>query len=220
MRLHGSEKSINAYEPHIKQLAAGAPSLSTLPAQFPMFFGRFEALYDIVRRARNDAMHIGAYARHATAVAVELCIGLEEAVMTRPTQLSKVSDLMVKTPVSVELWQPVAYARQLMLTHSFSFLPVFRDKWKLVSELAMVRFLRSVQERRTALTLSIEEAESQDLHLIPATTLKPSDDVSKVLSKKPTQRTPTLWLVVERNKQLVGVLSVRTHVGHARDHVS
>jgi CBS domain-containing protein len=79
-------------------------------------------------------MHTGVYARHATNAAIELCIGLEEALMVEqqiPREV--VADFMVKAPVIVEPWQPVAHARQLMLMHSFSFLPVFLGAWKLVS---------------------------------------------------------------------------------------
>ena len=173
-----------------------------------MFFTRFDALYSTVRRARNDAMHSGAYARHATSAAIELCIGLEEAVMSANVPLTKVSDFMVKTPISVELWQPVAQARQLMLAHSFSFLPVFfLGKWRLVSEIAMAQFLRSSQSRSKALALSIQDATSRGLLLLPAKTLKAHDEISKVLGQKPTSRSPTLWLVVERNSRLAGVLS-------------
>ena len=135
MRLLEQESTLHNYQPRVKEIALASPSLSALPEIFPMFFTRFDSLYDIVRRARNDAMHIGSYARHATSAAVELCIGLEEAVMIGPEKLNRVSDFMVKTPVTIELWQPVAHARQLMLMHSFSFVPVFHDnKWKLLSE--------------------------------------------------------------------------------------
>ena len=108
------------------------------------YFSSFDSLFDLVKTARNDAMHTGVYARHATAAAIELCIGLETALMNVANMpRTIVKDFMVKSPIIVESWQPVAFARQLMLTHSFSFLPVQRDgKWMLISEGAIAKYLR------------------------------------------------------------------------------
>ena len=114
MRLLGRESTLNNYQPRVKEIALAAPSLSALPEKLPMFFTRFDSLYDIVRRARNDAMHIGSYARHATSAAVELCIGLEEAVMIGPEKLNPTQKLRVAPPVfliftvtvcSLPIWQ-------------------------------------------------------------------------------------------------------------------
>jgi predicted transcriptional regulator len=71
-------------------------------------------------------MHSGVYARHATESGIALCIGLEEALMVEQQIVrTRVDDFMVRSAVVVHPWQPVAYARQLMLMHSFSFLPVY-----------------------------------------------------------------------------------------------
>ena len=43
-------------------------------------------------------MHIGAYARHATEAAIELSIGLEEALMANFER--KVKDVMVNAPIA------------------------------------------------------------------------------------------------------------------------
>ena len=59
MRLHGAESTIYGYWPSIRELAAHSPLFGSLPAQFPAFFTRFDALYETLRRARNDAMHSG-----------------------------------------------------------------------------------------------------------------------------------------------------------------
>lgn len=209
-RLLGCESTLIHYRQKIREIALDVPSFSEFPGAFPMFFTRFDSLYDIVRRARNDAMHIGSYARHATSAAVELCICLEEAVMIGPEKLDRVSDFMVKTPISMESWQPVAHGRQLMLMHSFSFIPILHEnKWKLLSEMAMVSFLRpkSRKERDKDLALSIDEAVAHDLRLIKAKILRPDDDISKVVRFKSSRAAPTLWLVVEGKNRLAGVLS-------------
>ena len=65
-------------------------------------------------------------------------------------------------------------ARQLMLMHSFSFLPVrHRQKWFLLSELALAQFLnvRPSDARKLRLGMPIEEAVShvspQNLEEVP-----------------------------------------------------
>ena len=130
--------------------------------------------------------------------------------MATSNQPTLASDLMVKTPVFVEPWQPVAHARQLMLANSFSFLPLLHNgKWRLLSEMALVAFLRPMlsKDRRTALALPVREAVVTGLELLPAKTIRPAEDVSKLWANKRIRAVPSLWLVVERPKRLVGVLS-------------
>jgi hypothetical protein len=209
-RLLGKEESLGHYRVHIKDIATAAPSLSSLPTEYPQFFTHFDALFEIVRRARNDAMHAGSYARHATSAAVEMCIGLEEAVMVGAEPVSKVKDFMVKTPVVAEPWQPVGHARQLVLAHSFSFLPIFRDdEWYLLSEMALVSYLHpmSANKRKSALVCPISEAVAEGLKLLPAQRLGLEDDISKVVADSGVTPYPQLWLVIASGNQLAGVLS-------------
>lgn len=210
MRLHGSKKSIHSYWNNLKELATYSPLFGSLVNQFPSIFTRFDALYESLRQARNDAMHSGAYARYATLAAIELCIGLEESLMNAAEAKLTVADYMVKTPVCIEPWQPVAYARQIMLIHSFSFLPIFHQcRWKLLSELAVASYLHPMtrSKKEIALATSIEEAVNANLKLIPAKKVKPSDMVSNLLATTTASPAPTLWLVVEAKNRLVGILS-------------
>jgi hypothetical protein len=39
-----------------------------------------------------------------------------------------VSDFMVRNPIQAELWQPVSFARQLLLINSFSYLPILMEE--------------------------------------------------------------------------------------------
>lgn len=125
-----------------------------------------------------------------------------------------VGDYMVKEPVSVEPWQPVARARQLMLMHSFSFLPVFiGKKWMLVSETAMAKYLRK-KSKKTRLANTIEAAAttgevSDRLALLPAKIVKIQQNVTSLLEDIALNDSTRLWLVVEgeEDKRLVGVLS-------------
>lgn len=84
-------------------------------------------------------MHSDVFARHVTAAAIELCISLEKVLMKETYIPQKqVKDFMDKSPVVLEPWQPVAYVRQLILTHSFSYLPVYLQSWKLVRNIGLL----------------------------------------------------------------------------------
>lgn len=221
LRIHGKEASMGKYRQEIDRLAKSSIVLYRLPEEFPALFTRFQALYEAVRDARNDAMHTGVYARHTTTAAIELCIGLEEALMVEEpivgqsigseTDRETVADFMVKAPVIVEPWHPVAYARQLMLMHSFSFLPVHIGEWKLVSEVSMARYLHEPEKRKNRLATQIEKAtkEENGLELIPAKVVEPTANVIDLLKAKDEcpSSAPMLWLVGDRNDRLCGVLS-------------
>ena len=210
MRLHGSEGTLYTYWTSVRGLAENSPVFGELPNLYPELFTRFDALYETLRRARNDAMHSGSYARHAATAAVELCIGLEESLMNAAEAKTKVADYMVKSPVSIEDWQPVAHARHLMLMHSYSFIPYkHNDEWMLLSELAVVGFLQPLNRdnKAKALAKTIREAVSGGLVLLPAVKVFSSDSVAELVSRSNALPTPTLWLVVSDADCLKGVLS-------------
>lgn len=167
-------------------LAVESIVLTELAIDYPGWFSRFDALFDLVKSARNDAMHSGVYARHATAAAIELCIGLEAALMKEQQMPRKsVQDFMVKSPVTVESWQPVALARQLMLTHSFSFLPVRVDgKWKLISESAMARYMRSGVAWKKLVAADIGSAENGGLTLVDAPMVRLDEDIAQLFDQQ------------------------------------
>ena len=115
-----------------------------------------------------------------------------------------VQDFMVKTPVTLEPWQPVAHARQLMLTHSFSFLPVYLDAWKLLSETGLARYMRSNKDWAGLLSQPIEQA-APKLDLLEAKIVGLEDEVAKLL--RDDEKETRLWLVVDNHQRLCGVLS-------------
>ena len=218
LRLLDRKESLGAYKNKLKAIATQSVILSELPECHPGTFTGFDALFDLVKTARNDAMHTGVYARHAAAAGIELCIGLEEALMntkenTEETPVTRqlVKDYMVKSPIVVEAWQPVAQARQLMLTHSFSFLPVKLDRWKLVSETAMARYLSGASEtnKRALLGALIKAAAGSGLNLLDAKVVGLDEDVRDLLAESSDTQAPEprLWLVLDKDKNLCGVLS-------------
>ncbi|WP_458765909.1 hypothetical protein [Cupriavidus basilensis] len=212
LRLNGSEANMGKYFDSVRQLSSDSVVLTEMPNCYPSLFSRFDALYRALMAARNDAMHSGVYARHATAAAIELCIGLEEALMQeQQVARKKVKDFMVRGAVTVHPWQPVAYARQLMLMHSFTYLPVkIGDQWKLLPEVSMAKFIpRGGPQRKMALGTAIENAVSREdgpLVLVDARVVKPEDDVTGLLDDA-NPNLPTLWLVDDENGGLSGVLS-------------
>ena len=127
----------------------------------------FSLLYGIVKNGRNDALHIGAFARHLTTHAIELALILEDALrMIENPDMEKanfISDYMVREPVCAELWHPVSFVRQRMLTNSFSYLPVkdAAGQWCLVSDLQIAKYLQgcSNRQRNVRLAKTLEEAQ-------------------------------------------------------------
>ena len=208
LRLLGKKADLKAYCKQIGELAQHSVVLNELSEKFTGTFSKFGALFEQIRVARNDAMHTGVYARHATVAAIELCLGLEEALMKEP-QFSRrfVKDFMVKSPVSVELWQPVAHARQLMLMHSFSFLPVCVGSWKLLSEVAMARYIQSSKNWAQCLAATINDASANGLRLIDAKVVELEDEIQLLLGKGDDDLSRTIWLVQDEHKRLCGVLS-------------
>ncbi|GAB2451323.1 hypothetical protein GCM10027081_61540 [Cupriavidus yeoncheonensis] len=223
-RLAGGHQGLGTYRKFLRWYAQYSPTTNVLVSQYPDYFSSFDTLFEAVYQARNDVMHSGVYARHVTERAVDLCIALEEAIMAvekarshRKDTRTKVGDYMVKTPISIQKWQPVALARQLMLTHSFSFLPVsINSKWQLVSERAIVDYLYNQSARTERLASSIEEAFSAgELSLVDAITTTREKPIQELLDESKgherqgenAQPLFTLWLVVGANDSLVGVLS-------------
>lgn len=202
-RLLGEKLGLGKYKEQLKWLAT-----NTLNAD------RFDALFRRVLDARNDAMHTGAYARNAAHGAVQLSLMLEEGLMSKSTLT--VADYMVTTPVCVEKWHTLGYARQLMLANSFSYLPIFHvETWKLISDIAMAQFFQRLKsdDRKKFEAQSIKNALEQDdekrLRLTEAIAVIKDKPVSDLLDREDH---PRLWVVVnaesgEGAKQLVGVLS-------------
>lgn len=212
LRLCGKMASLGEYEYYFQKITENSIVLNELTTIFPSIFTNFDALFEFVRMARNDLMHTGAYARHVTSAAIELCIGIEEALIEdKNLKRYLVKDYMVKSPVTVQPWEPVAHARQLMLTHSFSYLPIDIGGWKLVSDASLAKYLQLSRKHKNlpkSLAASITEAQDQGLELITAHLIKLDDNAQDLLIKYSDVQggEPRLWLVVDEHK-LCGVLS-------------
>ncbi len=209
--LNGKVGTLASYKRAIGDLASRSWLAYEIPNSCRCWHTPFDDLYELVRVARNEALHQGAYARHLTDHAVRLSLILEDALMAgRQTA----SDFMVRDPVVIYGWQPVSFAREQMLTHGFSFLPIMVSEggvseWCLLSEYAVTKYLRLSKdpvERKNRLATRIQEAVStKDLELVPAPMCLPDtpvEDVVSMLDGKPV-------LVVEQSKldTLIGIIT-------------
>lgn len=168
--LLGRIEGLGKYKPEVAKIAYLSSLAGDVPGDWRELHTPFDLLYAAVKDARNDALHVGAYARHLTTHAIELALILEDAlwivenIVKGDFQRMKavVSDYMITNPICAYLWQPISIIRQIMLTNSFSYLPVEvgHGKWRLVSDLAVARYLQdcSNNQRKKRLATSLEEA--------------------------------------------------------------
>ncbi|WP_353239338.1 hypothetical protein [Limnohabitans sp.] len=166
---------------------------------------RFDAFFIALRDARNDIAHTGAYARNVAIDAVSLCSVLEDALMH---MRATVADFMVSTPIMIQPWQSIGFARQLMLLNSFSYLPVWHQKkWWLLSDIALAKYLRPAWPARKRMQETIEEANK---HVVLLAEILPIDATTPIDNILKDSQPPGLWLVVKNGYpegHLAGVLS-------------
>jgi hypothetical protein len=212
------KRGLGRLKPFLIDLAHASPlacEVSVASHGYHLPFGR---LFDLVRDARNTAVHEGALARHLTEHAIELSLILEDALMN---QLGKeadltVADFMVRNPVTASSWQPLSFIRQSMLKGSFSYLPVRMSKdgpWELVSDYAITSYLRSApagEQRAHRLRQTLDKAVGpgpDKLRLDKPRRFGPDAAISKVLP----MNGGLLVLVVDdpssESSELLGILS-------------
>jgi CBS domain-containing protein len=211
--------ALGQYRGALRDLAARSP-LSWEGSESPNT-KRFEWLFALVKDVRNEAMHQGASARHATDRCVDLCLMLEDALATfRAT----VGHLMVTGIVEAKLHETVSAVRRTMLSHSFSFLPVQLEggHWSLISDAEVARFLRQHHEtcsRADRLAMPLSAALGGDASEVSAcTTLRrigcveaaayvaEEDDVNSVLARI-DERPVLVTLNGQPRGRLVGILT-------------
>jgi hypothetical protein len=146
--LFGQIAHLGRYKPALVQAASHSALAEQIPEQHGNLHIPFSLLYDLVKDARNDALHQGAFARRLTGHAIELSLILEDALRSS-LDSAVVSDYMVRSPICAELWQPISFIRQQMLANSFSFLPVSTTQgWCLISDVQIATYLGTVTSTR------------------------------------------------------------------------
>lgn len=191
---------LNDYQKVICNLGRRAPKINC---------ARVDSLFHTVRNARNDSVHSGDFIRHHSGRLVELLLVLEEGLaMSAKTA----GDLMVQNPTTAELWHNVASVRRAMLSNSFSFLPI-RDRdgvWKLISDVAVVRYLRRVTQknnRSEILGKQVQEAlDGSEITLTDCNLFSQDKNVEEIA--KEVNHVPALIVEKDGNKQrLLGILT-------------
>lgn len=203
----GRGRGLGCYKEVILHHAEASPLAKEIPKQYPECHVNICNLFELVKTARNDAVHEGALARHHTAHAVNLAIVLEDAFMVESNQIG---DFMVRTPVSAYMWQPLSFIRQTLLTNSFSYMPVntgpeHAPEWRLVSDLGIAKFLRGIpkSKRTEHLALQLGKAVNQShLTLLKPHICSPDTLVLEALDK--SDGFPVL-VVSEETKHLLGI---------------
>ena len=206
--LSKEQGNLGSYLPKIKDHVACSPMAEEVPRELPDFHQRFDVTYDIVRVARNTALHEGARARHLTVNAIELSLVLEDAIMS---ELHQVSDFMVRNPVCAFMWQPLSFIRQTMLVNSFSYLPVpvgngGKTNWQLISDFRLSQCLRKNGKlvKETLIQKLEDSVKSGQIELHSARTCRPQDKIETVLLT--SEALPTLVLSPDR-MDLLGILT-------------
>lgn len=203
----GRPESLGAYQKPLSSLAAESVLAEDLPKDQPAAHLTFTRLFDLVRAARNEALHQGAAARHLGCRSVELALVLEDALMSGRTCIA---DYMVRAPLCAEGWQPLSLIRQHMLQNSFSYLPYLHNgergkDWRLVSDAALASLLHSSDgnnDRRKLLGMSLETAvQSKLLKLTTPTIVSIHSTVADALGRD----TARPILVVDDFRRLVGI---------------
>lgn len=199
--------SLGAFRDKIAEVASRSPMAVEVPSLIPEFHSQFTTQYEMVREARNAALHEGALARHLTVNAVQLSLVLEEALMQG---YLSVGHFMVRNLACAYLWQPLSFVRQTMLVNSFSFLPVpvkedGKTVWKLASDLRLARYLRTngVVARERLVHKLQEALDSGQMELLPAPTCGPDEKLEAVLR---TDGLPTLVLS-SASRELLGIVT-------------
>lgn len=207
----GKTGTLGSYQTPLQEIAKNSPLAFTVPAKFRYTYTPFNTLYAMVNKARNDAMHQGAYARHLTSHAIELSLVLEDALMC---DCNDIEDYMVKTVIQAELWQSLAYLRQQMLSNSFSYLPLWEEAkgWQLVSDHSLAIALRSGPlKREDCLGLTLKEAIDQAVIApLPAKSKIKGDGILSVLKGMSEASMSNIPILITHPKDLKILLGIVT----------
>lgn len=209
--LTGTLGTLGNYENALHDSAGASPLARTIPDTLPTWHASFDTLYCLIRMARNDALHQGAFARHLTVHAVELAVILEDALMI---DVAYARDFMVQNPVCARIWEPVSSIRRTMLVNAFSYLPVEFERdgriaWHLVSDFTVASYLRaapSANNRRERLAAQLGKVvASGDIDLVLAATCSALENVASVLAS--SKGLPVLVLGPDPTRELLGLIT-------------
>jgi CBS domain-containing protein len=209
--LTDSVSSLENYKGSIVDFARASALAERVPNKFGNLLTPFPRLYDIVKVARNEALHHGAFARNLTSSAIQLALVLEDALMTNQ---HTVADYMVRGPVCAEPWQPISLVRQQMLANSYSYLPVLLTEgevkgWCLISDHFVATYLRKREgDRKKLLAKRLEDAIRESPNKLPeAPTCLTNTTIEGALGIFTSNGLPLLIFDEKHPSQLVGIVT-------------
>lgn len=199
-------KDLGKYGKAIEREAMNSPLAETIPVQHNTWHSKFSTIYELVRDARNDALHQGAFARHLTFSVIQLALILEDALMSNA---NTVGEFMVREPICASFWQPLSFIRQQMLKNSYSYLPLLSEnegqpRWVLVSDYHVAHYLRQ-GDRKARLAKTLDSAKTEGLILELAYTC--SADTSVVEALKMSEGKPVIVIDSGYPERLVGIVT-------------
>lgn len=166
------------------------------------FESTFENLLEEVRKARNDEAHTGAAARAAARIATVVGIYLEDTLMAAScAEKDGVKAYIQEQVVRAYTWQRLGECRRLMLTYSFSCLPVkIGTEWKMLADADLAEYLavKGPEGRKEI----IKEAIKNGLEVEDAAEVKPTYCKRKALKKMEGKAA-----VVMTEGDLVGIIT-------------
>ncbi len=209
--------TLGRYKDRLLALAGKSALGGDLDAQFANWHSDKAALYKLVNHARNDAFHQGAGARHLTEHAIELALLFEDALMNdNDDPMTKLREIMVRSPIVAEPWQPISFVRQVMLTNSFSTLPIyFEGEWWVITDAQVAAFLRDDPGNRPKrLGMSVKDAKRQWNSLLEkAAVEKPDRPIGEVAKAFAKPNASPFILVLDKaetakqSKELLGIVT-------------
>lgn len=207
--LRTREIGLSKYERTLTSLATNSPLADAIPSQYRECHLPFATLFDLVRDARNSAVHEGAVARHLSANALEVALILEDALMSNSRTIG---DFMVRDPRVALPWQPLSMIRQVMLSHSFSYLPVRTPdpsgQWRVVADFELARFFREASDasqRHARMAMPLRDAvERGQVELREVTCVGALTRIDEILGK--IDALPTL-VIEDSNAELIGIVT-------------
>lgn len=207
---------LSQYQDAIARIANRSPLASDVP-RVCSDHAPFSELYHLVREGRNRAVHEGSAARNLTHLMIVLSLTLEDALGSASTVLR---DLMVSNPTCAYPWEPLSFARQKMLQHEFSFLPLWlgdsateQGSWRFISDRGLAKYLRAESEeplegknRTRRLTRRIGDAiDRAELTTVVAKCLAPTTPVH--VAAKGLDRQSILVVDEEHPSRLLGIVT-------------
>ncbi|BDP42401.1 hypothetical protein DAETH_23700 [Deinococcus aetherius] len=161
----------------------------------------FDALFSVVKAARNDVSHQGVFARNLASKAAKLVTIIEEELYTMTTLVRHV---MVEGVVFVQPFHTLSKVREIMLENSFSHLPVKIDnEFLLISDHHIVKLW------------SASNLTSNQKYVEPLIALAQLPDLPSVGKIRESDPVPTAYqtmqglplLVLDNNDNPVGILT-------------